>query len=149
MRVALQMVSLGLVTTAGALAVKAWHPKAPPLYFYADQVKEGEIEIAQAREWLAAGEMVWIDARPRNKFEAGHVDGAVLLNEQDDFNLLLMDSWDTLQNSFDKKFVVYCGSNTCASSQRVADLLRDRGFPEVYVLHGGEEGLREAGLLSP
>lgn len=149
MRILLQLLVLGAVMAGGALAVWAWHPKAPPLYFFVDEIKEGEIELAQAQEWLQAGELVWVDARPRKKYEAGHLEGAILLNEQDDFNLLLMESWDTLQNSFDKRFVIYCGSETCGSSRRVAELLRDRGFPEVHVLHGGEKGLREAGLLAP
>jgi rhodanese-related sulfurtransferase len=146
-QIVIQLVVFGALSVSGALAIRQWHPKAPPLYFFADEVKEGEIDLAQAKEWAEAGELVWVDARPRTKFDAGHIEGALLINEQDDFNLLLMDAWDTLQNNFDKRFVIYCGSETCGSSRRVAELLQDRGFPEVHVLHGGEKALREAGLL--
>ena len=72
-RIALQLLAIALLSGAGALAVWAWHPKSPPLYFYADQVKEGEATLEQALEWQAADEILWIDARPRKKFEAGHV----------------------------------------------------------------------------
>ena len=146
-RIVLQLIAIGVISGAGALAVRAWHPKSPPLYFYADQVKEGEATLEQALEWQAADEILWIDARPREKYEAGHIDGAVLLNEQDDFNMLLMESIDVLQNNAHKRLVIYCATDICAASKRVAELLRDRGFPDVYALHGGEEALRQAGLL--
>ncbi len=145
--VALQLVAIAALAAAGAIAVYAWHPERPPLYFNPHELKEGEVDLAQAQEWAAAGELVWVDARPRKQYEAGHVDGAILLNERDDFNALLMDVWDDLQNSADKYFVIYCGLASCKSSERVAQLLRDLSFPEVYVLNGGVETLRRGGLL--
>jgi rhodanese-related sulfurtransferase len=148
MRILLQLLLLGALSCGGALAVRAWHPRAPLLYPIAGQIKEGEIDLQQALAWRAAGRLLWIDARPRAQYEAGHIEGAVLLNEQDDFNLLLMDSWATLQNNADKHLVVYCGAETCGSSRKVAALLRDRaGFPDVHVLLGGVQVLRDAGLL--
>ena len=145
MRIAVQIAVLCAVSVAGAFGIWKWHPNKPPLYFFADQVKEGEVELAQALEWQAAGQVLWIDARSREKFEAGHVEGAVLLNEQDDFNQLFMESIHILQNSADKRLVIYCGSELCAAAERIADKLEM--FPDVHVLHGGEKKLREAGLL--
>ena len=142
-----QLAVIAALSVGGALAINAWHPNRPPLHFNPKALQEGEVELATVQDWLSAGEVVWIDARPRAKYEAGHVEGAILLNEQDDFNLLLMESIAELQNNFDKRFVVYCATEICAASRRVAELLRERGFPEVYVLNGGIEPLREAGLL--
>ncbi len=143
----LQLLLIAALTVGAALAINQWHPNRPPLYFNPKALQEGEVDIAKAIEWSEAGELVWIDARPRAKYEAGHVEGAILLNEQDDFNLLLMESIAELQNNFDKRFVVYCATEICAASRRVANLLRERGFPEVYTLNGGVISLREVGLL--
>ena len=146
-QIALQLLVIGILSIGGALAVRAWHPKAPPLKFFVEQIKDGEVDLAQAIAWQGAGESLWIDARPRAKYEAGHIEGAVLLNEQDDFNQLLQESWATLQNNADKHVVIYCASEICGSSRKVAELLENRGFPDVHVLHGGEKALRDAGLL--
>ncbi len=147
-RIALQLLVLAAVAVVGAVAVRAWHPEAPPLYFYPEQVKDGEVTLADAVRWAEAGEVLWVDARSREKFEAGHIEGAVLLNEQDDFDLLLFDAIDVLQNNADKRLVVYCGSELCSSSQKIAEKLEALGlFGDVHVLHGGEKALREAGLL--
>ena len=57
--------------------------------------------------------------------------------------------WSKIQNLSDLPFVVYCGSEACAASRKVADRLRDSvGIAEVYILSGGDEVLRDAGLIN-
>ena len=147
MKIFIQLLAIAVLSAGAAFAVHLWHPNRPALYFVPQQLEEGEVELAKALEWHREGRVVWVDARPRVKYEQGHVEGALLLNEQDDFNALLLEVWDTVQNNADKPFVVYCASETCAASKRVADLLMDRGLPDVWVLNGGVESLREAGLF--
>ncbi|OAI41809.1 hypothetical protein AYO41_05210 [Verrucomicrobia bacterium SCGC AG-212-E04] len=94
------------------------------------------VSIETVRGWKR--EVAWVDARPRAEFDAGHVAGAILLNE---------DTWDTLLPEFLAKWqpgqpvVVYC-SASCESSRRVALRLRLTGVAEVHVLEGGWEAAR-------
>jgi len=93
------------------------------------------VNLDQAQSWGANA--IWVDARPDNEFEQGHVPGAIPLNE-DRWNELL----PTLlaQWSLEKKIVVYCSSQSCNASREVARRLRDEaGLKEVFVLRGGWE----------
>jgi rhodanese-related sulfurtransferase len=93
------------------------------------------VNVAQAQGW---GEKVlWVDARPDEQFVAGHVPGAMQLNE---------DRWEELMHqvlgawSPEKKVVVYCSRLTCHASHEVAERLRkEAGLTNVYVLDGGWE----------
>ena len=94
---------------------------------------EDEAAPRLVKSW---GEKVlWVDARPRAKFEAGHIPGAVLLNE---------DEWDRLVPAFldawepERMVVVYCDSGSCEASHAVARRLRaDLKLENVRVLQGG------------
>lgn len=148
MRIALQLLIIALLSIGGALAINQWHEKRPALYFVTGQLEDGEVEVAQALEWQQQENIVWIDARPKTKYDEGHVKGAFLLNEQDDFSALLEPIFHEIANNSDKQFVVYCASDSCAASKRVAELLRETvGVPDVWVLNGGVEPLRKAGLF--
>ncbi|MFP6873373.1 MAG: rhodanese-like domain-containing protein [Verrucomicrobiales bacterium] len=148
MRIFLQCALIAGLTATAALAVYYFHPNRPPLYLDPRQVAQGEVELAEVLKWVSEGEVVWIDARPRRKYEQGHLEGAFLLNEQDDFNALLLPIYAELANRADRPFVVYCGSDLCAASRRVAGLLRDRvGVADVFVLKGGTRVLRDLGML--
>jgi len=93
------------------------------------------VTIANAIGW--GGSAIWIDARPEEEFAKGHVQGAILLNE-DRWNELLpqmLAMW-----SPEKRVVVYCSSESCGSSREVARRLRKEAqLKEVFVLEGGWE----------
>jgi len=98
-------------------------------------VDSGQVTLAQAEAW--GDNAVWLDARPDADFAAGHVPGALQLNE---------DRWDDLlpamltQWSPERKLVVYCSQQSCNASHEVAERLRKEDGPkEVYVLQGGWE----------
>jgi len=98
-------------------------------------VDSGQITLAQAEAW--GDNVLWLDARPDTDFAAGHVPGALQLNE---------DRWDELlpamltQWSPERKLVVYCSQQSCNASHEVAERLRkEDGLKEVYVLQGGWE----------
>lgn len=85
---------------------------------------------------------LWIDARPAEEYAAGHVPGALSLDEQSweaGFSALA-DAWDGR-----RPIIVYCGGESCRASASVAERLRrELGASEVYVLRGGWPAWRAA-----
>ena len=138
-----------LLSIGAAFLIYKVHPKRPALYLVAGQIRPGEVALSKVIEWSKGDGVVWIDARKSVDYQKGHVEGAFLLNEQEDFFALLEPIWSKIQNLSDLPFVVYCGSEACAASRKVADRLRDSvGIAEVYILSGGDEVLRDAGLIN-
>jgi len=99
----------------------------------AEPLAAGEVRAATVREWGA--KVQWVDARPRDKFAAGHIDGALLLNEDEWSKLVpaFLDAWDP-----DLPVVVYCEGGSCEASHAVARRLREElKIGNVHVLKGG------------
>tara|TARA_R110002096_G_scaffold215310_12_gene403158 strand:- start:11306 stop:11665 length:360 start_codon:yes stop_codon:yes gene_type:complete len=80
-------------------------------------------------------DVLWLDSRTTEKFEAGHQPGALLLNKEN-WNDLLLEHFETL-TSTEKAIIVYCDSLSCWRSRVVAEDLRDLGISEVYYLPAG------------
>ena len=130
------------------LAIYMWHPERPALYLVPNQLRDDEIVLDKVLEWDADKGVVWIDARSRANFDKSRVKGAYLLNEMEDFYSLLEPIWSEIQNKSDLPFIVYCSSESCLASRKVAEKLRESvGVSEVYILKGGEKSLTERGLL--
>lgn len=99
-----------------------------------------EVSVASAKRW--GDNVMWLDARPAEDFEAEHVPGAMLLNQEGFDELLpkVLNAW-----SPEKKIVVYCSKKTCGASREIARRLRDEAqLKNVYVLDGGWESWVEA-----
>ena len=99
----------------------------------AEPLAAGEVKAATVREWGA--KVQWVDARPRDKFAAGHIEGALLLNEDEWKKLVpaFLDAWDP-----DFPIVVYCDGGNCEASHRVAQRIREElNIGNVHVLKGG------------
>lgn len=112
------------------------HPGARAVL--ANEPREDEITVASARALPPTA--LWIDARTRPEFEAGHVDGALLLNEDEWSELLLpvIERWQP-----DVPVVVYCDTGGCQASRKVATRLREEaGVANVRVLRGDWRELR-------
>lgn len=125
-----ELIVLLLITLAAAGVTMALHPKAPN--YAAGRLEAGEIALE-----LVPENIQWIDARTAAEFEQGHIQGAMLLNE---------DEWDTLLSEFlmvwdpEATVIVYCSSQTCSASKAVAERLRqDVEGITVYHLKGGWE----------
>jgi len=103
-----------------------------PLPWSEPELEAGEIRLADAE----ALEVIWLDARSLAEFKADHIPEAIHFDEADwDYGLMqLMETW-LMQP---RPIVVYCGSESCGTSQRVAERLRD-ALPdaEIYSLKGG------------
>ena len=81
---------------------------------------------------------VLIDARPANKFEAGHVPGAV--------NIRKPMSWQNIgQLQKDKPLLFDCGGLHCVLSSESAKIAIENGFNNVKVWYEGMPGWKKAG----
>ena len=110
--------------------------------------KEGFVCLTTVREW-PADQVFWIDARRRVDFEKGHLEGALLFNDEATEDFAGMEAEFMGQQAVNPRahVVIYCDSEACGSSKAVAKHLRENfagvlGF-EVHVLVGGWEALQE------
>ncbi len=121
---------LVLATVAALLSL--WlNPKRPVLAW----TKPGavEVDLSEATGWRKP--ILWVDARPAEAFNRGHVPGAVSLNEA---------SWEQQLPEFlaawkpGTRTVVYCDTQSCDASQSLAQRIdRELHLPDIYVLKGG------------
>jgi rhodanese-related sulfurtransferase len=97
-----------------------------------DSPRDDEITVAEAQALGTAA--LWIDARGRAEYEAGHVEGALLLNEESWIELLIpvIERWQP-----GVPVIVYCDSHGCQASRKVAERLRaEAGIDTAKVLRG-------------
>ena len=131
----IQVFTLGSLAALAAFATYQWHPRAPALYAIQEPLKSDEISVAEVQKrW--SGQVIWLDARPRDQFVTGHIPGALILNEQE-FDQQLLEILDTLQTAA-KPVVIYCGGQKCEASRHVREkLMSVVALDECYVLKGG------------
>jgi rhodanese-related sulfurtransferase len=123
------------LSVGAAVATHRWHPQAPAWYVEDETPADGEVSMSQVREqWN--GDVLWIDARTRERYNADHIPGALLLNEYERDDLLL-EHLDKLQTS-GKPIIVYCDAMKCEASHVIRTFLTENvGLPDVWVLTGG------------
>ncbi|WP_081887939.1 rhodanese-like domain-containing protein [Verrucomicrobium sp. BvORR034] len=143
MKIFVQAGMILVLTLVAAAVTQRWHPRAPAWYVADERLADDEVTLALVQEkWK--GEVLWIDARPRTDYEAGHVPGAVLLNEQE-ADSLMFDLFEKLQDNT-KPIVVYCSGEACQASRKIRQYLKDRvGAQEIYVLRGGWKDAQSLG----
>jgi 3-mercaptopyruvate sulfurtransferase SseA len=98
----------------------------------------GEIRLADAQALNA----IWVDAGGMKKFEERHIPEALLLDEDDwDAGLFeLMNTWLIEP----RPIVIYCESEACGKSKRIAERLRvSLPDAEIYSLKGGSAAWQE------
>lgn len=125
-----------LLLAAGAAAVtRAVHPRAPALYLTEAPLAKDEVGLKQIQErWQ--GDVIWLDARPQEAYDKGHIPGALLLNEQH-FMDQLMEVLDILQKT-EKPVIVYCNGEKCEASRTIRTKLRDIvALEQCFILKGG------------
>jgi rhodanese-related sulfurtransferase len=131
----LQASLIALLAGVVAAAVYQVHPRAPALYLMLEPLRSDEVGLKEINErWK--GDVVWLDARPRDQFNLAHVPGARLLNEQD-FDNQLLEMLDILQTTT-KPVILYCGGQKCEASRHVREkLLTMVPLENCFVLKGG------------
>lgn len=126
--------ALGLVLTAGILAAGHGYLIGPD-----GSVLEVDKHAIAVGEAMGMEKVMWVDARTESAYAAGHLDGAILLNEA---------NWDTALGDLlvfwepESTVVVYCDGADCGTSRTLAARLReDLGVEAVYWLEGGWDAL--------
>jgi len=131
----LQATLLFILAATAAWATHAWHPRAPALYLVEEPLRDDEVSLKVIQErWQ--GKVLWIDARIQEQYEAEHIPGAVLLNEQH-FEEQLFGLLDTLQTNT-KPIIVYCNAAKCDASRKILERLKQMlPIESAFVLKGG------------
>jgi rhodanese-related sulfurtransferase len=99
-------------------------------------------DITYAKTLYDSGQVLFVDARSREDYAAGHIKGAFSLpiaefDEQiDKFSALF---------ELDKPIVTYCSGRTCEDSHHLAQLLIDRGYQNTSVMIDGFPGWEAEG----
>lgn len=99
------------------------------------------LEVMQALSGPDKEKYLLVDARPANKFDAGHVPGAISIPKP-----LLPQNLDKL--SKDKTIIFYCGGLHCKLSPQSAEIAIKAGFTNVKVWYEGQPGWVKAGNYS-
>lgn len=86
-----------------------------------------EIDVKTAKENL--GKAIFLDARPKNEFEVGHIQDAIRVGYED-FSIKSVKKIDKEQ-----PIIVYCSVGY--RSEKVAEKLKAKGFKNVHNLYGG------------
>ncbi|HEV7402950.1 MAG TPA: rhodanese-like domain-containing protein [Chthoniobacteraceae bacterium] len=129
---ALLLAALALIPAfvSGAIQLRA-NPQKP--------LQPGEIRAATVRQW--GPQVLFVDARPIERFEAGHIPTAVRLTarEWDALVPKFLDAWEP-----DKVVVVYCEGGTCDTSREIAERIKkELQIQTVYYLQGGYPAWRQ------
>lgn len=138
MKRSLQQAS-AILALAVALSLALYFLRPDSIHWHTD---EFELELSAAQQLDGA---LWVDARVDGDFQKAHLDGAILLNEEnwEEGFLGLLEAWTP-----GAPIVVYCSSQACLRSHHVSERLREElGVMEIYSLVGGWEALLEAGLV--
>ncbi len=128
------MLLLGL-TLVAATATHFFHPRAPAWYLVSAPLRDDEVSLEKvSNEWQ--NDVLWVDARPRDQFDKGHIPGAILLNEYER-DALLIEQMEKLQDNR-KTIVVYCDGATCQASRKMREFLKENmAMDNVWILQGG------------
>ncbi len=146
---------IGIVVVAAALGLiyNALQPKPLPM------ISTGEIAIVPDSLLISQGQanteildktltyeqvvklldnpdFIFIDARDKEKYEAGHIGNAtnIFPYEEED---IYMEKIYSLPR--DKKIVVYCDGGNCDLSHHLAEDLVINGYENVFIYSGGWE----------
>ncbi len=92
--------------------------------------------------------ILWVDARPREKWEKSGLPGSVLWNLDPTEDNQKFEAEIVSQILEMSRVIVYCGDENCGLSREVAKRIRalDLG-PEISVLRGGWQALVDAGRI--
>ncbi|SET45847.1 metalloregulator ArsR/SmtB family transcription factor [Paenibacillus sp. NFR01] len=83
------------------------------------------VTLEELKERLDSGEVVLLDVRPKDEYEAGHIPGAVSIPIRE-----LADRLATLPRK--TRIVAYCRGPYCLMAAQAAELLNSRGFEAAH-----------------
>jgi rhodanese-related sulfurtransferase len=102
-----------------------------------------EISLSEATNLFNKGETVFIDARSRAEYDAGHIKGAKSLPYKEA-------DWKFIEAmagvSEESAVITYCDGETCELSMELTVFLRNAGYKNVRVLSNGWTIWQQNGL---
>jgi rhodanese-related sulfurtransferase len=101
------------------------------------------IALDEAAALFEQDAVVFLDARPADQYEKGHIRGALNLPWQE-VDRYFMELAGRLEDS--KMIVAYCDGESCDLSHELALFLKEMGFADVRVLVNGWTVWLQAGL---
>ena len=134
------LVLLGL-TAAAATLTHFFHPRAPDWYVVSEPMRDEDVTLETVgTRWK--NDVQWIDARPKEQYQAAHAKGALLINEQG-ADEQLADAMEALTTTR-KPIVIYCSSDSCEAARKVRKYIWERvPLEQIYVLRGGWKELEK------
>ena len=132
-----RLIVISVSLLALLLTVGCAQQVASPL---ADYVDLGAVEAATLiQENEANPDFIILDVRTPAEYNAGHIEGALMIDFNADGFREKIDQLDR-----DKTYLVYC--RTGNRSRGALEIMAELGFPRVYHLVTGIVGWQEAGL---
>lgn len=101
------------------------------------------IPLNEAKQLFDQKAAKFVDARPQQQYDEGHIDGALSLPWQDITNKFME---STAQLEEQDVIIAYCDGESCELSHDLAVFLKDMGFANVRVLVNGWTVWITAGL---
>lgn len=101
------------------------------------------ISLEDAKKLFEQKRAVFIDARPKDQYDEGHIQKAISLpwQEVDSYFMAVATQLDD-----QVKIITYCDGESCELSHELALFLKEMGFNNVKVLVNGWSSWQEAGL---
>ena len=92
------------------------------------------ITLGEAEGLFSEGEALFIDSRPKEAFQTGHILGAVNIpfeeyKKEEALDLIFLPPEGTV--------VIYCDGNECNSSVELAKVLHKKGLLDIKIFFGG------------
>jgi rhodanese-related sulfurtransferase len=105
--------------------------------------EDNVIDLATAKKIFISGKALWIDARPENNYNEGHISGSINIPLPGPVNYRrqLFEKWEK-----DRLIVNYCSSFSCPIAQHLAAEMKFMGFSNVLVYTGGYADWIENGM---
>jgi rhodanese-related sulfurtransferase len=140
-----EAVIIAVVVVAVGLSFNALRGSGIPVIAVAGtfriQTEAEFLKVEDARRLFEQGQVVFVDARDRSLFLGGHIEGAV--NVPPDQTGVEDLAW---LSDVDSDIVCYASEESQRQAGVVADKLIEMGAPRVFVLYGGFEAWKGAGL---
>jgi len=146
---------IALVFLASILAFTVNHFSSDPISIIGEwsvdaRVSDSEgksliISLEQARALFKDKSALFLDARPKEQYDEGHIKGALSLPQQDK-DIYFMEIAETLETRGDKTIITYCDGESCELSHDLAMFLKEMGFNNVKVLVNGWGLWQKAGM---
>lgn len=109
------------------------------------EVNVPRIDFKTAIKIVEEEDALFVDARPAEAFERGHIRGAVNLplKSFDDMIFPFIE-----QTDLERRLITYCDGGTCTLGEELADLLYLSGFSHVSALTDGPQDVDPAMIVT-